>query len=101
MLLPFHAFHKSLVLLILNKIFPVSDCLIDTLKKYKKIYFFEEGIRSGGIAEHIASRLLESKFSGEFYINAIEGEFVPSAKVSSSLKKYNFDLDSILEIVGE
>lgn len=92
---------KTADIIKLNKIFPVSDCLIDTLKKYKKIYFFEEGIRSGGIAEHIASRLLESKFSGEFCINAIEGEFVPSAKVSSSLKKYNFDLDSILEIVGE
>ena len=74
--------------------------IVFSLKKYKKIYFFEEGIRSGGIAEHISSKLLESKFSGEVHINAIEGEFVPSAKVSSSLKKYNFDVDSIQKIVG-
>lgn len=85
----------------LNKIFPISDTLISTLKKYKKIYFFEEGIRNGGIAEHISSKLLESKFSGEIYINAIEGEFVPTAKVSSTLEKYNFDVDSINNIVGE
>ena len=92
---------KTVDIVKLNKIFPISDTLISTLSKYKKIYFFEEGIRSGGIAEHISSKLLESKFKGDFYINAIEGEFVATATVSSSLKKYNFDVDSILRIVGE
>ncbi len=91
---------KKVDIIKLNKIFPISDTLISTLLKYKKIYFFEEGIRSGGIAEHISSRLLESKFTGDFYINAIGDEFVQTATVASSLKKYNFDVDSITSIVG-
>lgn len=84
----------------LNKIYPISEELITELSAFEKIVFFEEGIKSGGIGEHIASRLLEKDFKGKYILNAINGEFVPAASVSSSLKKYNFDIGSIKRILG-
>lgn len=80
----------------LNLIYPFSDELINTLKKYRKLYFFEEGVSSGGIAEHLASRL-ENK--NDFKIFAIEDTFVPSAKIDSALKKYNLDSESMYSII--
>lgn len=79
----------------LNKIFPVSDDIIKLALNYKEIHFYEEGIKSGGIAELFGSLLIESDFKGSYVIHAIDGEFVPHAHVSSSLKRYGFDTDSI------
>lgn len=79
----------------LNKIFPISDEVIRLAFEYKEIYFYEEGIKSGGIAEYFGSILLESEFKGKYKIHAINGEFVPHAHISSSLKRYGLDTDSI------
>ena len=80
----------------LNLIYPFSEELINTLKKYRKLYFFEEGVRSGGIAEHLISRL-ENEI--DFKIFAIEDAFVPSAKIDSALKKYKLDSESMYSII--
>lgn len=84
----------------LNKIYPISNEVIDIIKNYKNVYFFEEGIRSGGIAEHVGGRLLEQEYKGEYKIYAIDGEFVPAATITSSLRKYKLDSKSMIEIVG-
>lgn len=85
----------------LNKIYPISNELISLLLNYNEIYFFEEGIRSGGIAEHIASRLSENGYGGSYAITAIEDEFVPTSTVSSALKRYGLDSESIKEKIEE
>ncbi len=85
----------------LNKVYPISQSFIETLKKYKKIYFFEEGILSGGIAEHIACRLLEQGYDGSYTVQAIDGEFVSAATIPSALKKYKLDTESMMKIVGK
>ncbi len=79
----------------LNLIYPFSDELITALNKFQKIYFFEEGIKSGGIAEHLCAKMS----SKEFNIYAIEDEFVPCAKIDSALKKYKLDADSMVKII--
>lgn len=79
----------------LNKIFPFSDDLIDKLKTFDKIYFFEEGVKTGGIGEHL-STVLPNR---DFYIYAIDSEFVPSSKVDSALRKYKLDADSMVKII--
>ncbi len=84
----------------LNKIYPLSQEVIDVIKNYKNVYFFEEGIRSGGIAEHVGGRLLEQGYKGEYKIYAIDGEFVPAATITSSLRKYKLDSKLMIEIVG-
>ncbi len=83
----------------LNKVYPLSHELIELINGYNELYIFEEGIRSGGIAEYIASRLLEMNFEGKCTINAIDGEFVPAATVSAAIKRYNLDTDSMIKII--
>jgi 1-deoxy-D-xylulose-5-phosphate synthase len=79
----------------LNRIYPISDELVNILCRYETVCFFEEGIRSGGIAEHIGARLLEKGYGKEYKIFAIEDTFVPSATVGNALKKYGLDAESM------
>lgn len=90
---------KDTAVLKLNKIHPLSNDLIKELSNYNDIYFFEEGIKSGGIAEQLGSLILESGNNADYRITAIEDEFVPQSTVGSALKKYKFDVESMIKIV--
>ncbi len=83
----------------LNKIYPLSDSLIDTLKSFKKIYVFEETAKSGGIGEHLSARLLSDGFKGEFRINAIDNQFVSQGETGELLKKCKIDSTSMINEV--
>ena len=80
----------------LNKIYPISEDVIDLLKGYDEIHFFEEGVKSGGIGEHIGCRLSELGFTEKYSVHAIEGGFVAADDVSSALKTYGLDTDSMI-----
>ncbi len=80
----------------LNKIFPISDETIKLLNGYSEIHFFEEGVKSGGIGEHIGCRLNEIGFAEKYSVHAIEGGFVAADDVSSALKTYGLDTDSMI-----
>ena len=85
----------------LNKIYPISEKIVDLIMNYKEIYFFEEGILSGGVAEHIGCRLMQKDFDGQYFVNAINNEFVGASTIQSALKKYKLDRESMIEIVGK
>ena len=85
----------------LNRVFPISEEIVNLLLNYTDIYFFEEGIMSGGIAEHISCRLLKKGYSGKYCVNAVNDEFVGASTIPSALKKYNLDCESMIEIVGK
>lgn len=80
----------------LNKIYPFSDDLMKKVGGYKKIYFFEEGIKSGGIAEHLAACVSNEV---DFKIFAVDNTFVQAASTESALKKYHLDADSMVDII--
>ncbi|MBR3968258.1 MAG: 1-deoxy-D-xylulose-5-phosphate synthase [Clostridia bacterium] len=85
----------------LNKIYPIANELVELLLKYDEIYFFEEGILSGGIGEHIAAQLYKKDFKGKYNVNAINNEFIGASTIESALKKYHLDSESMIEIVGK
>ena len=85
----------------LNKIYPISEKVVELLQNYKEIYFFEEGILSGGIAEHIGCRLLEKGYDGKYSAYTVGNEFVGASTIQSALKKYKLDVESMIEIVGK
>lgn len=87
---------ESITLIKLNKIFPISDALVLGLKNCKKLDFYEESVKSGGIGEHLSALLLENGFRGEFIIHAVNNEFVPMAKTDAALKKLGLDYESML-----
>ena len=80
----------------LNKIFPLSESLISIIIKYKEVHVFEEGIRAGGIGEHISALLLENKAKCAFKIHAIDGAFVPQQTVPEALSQFGLDTRAIL-----
>lgn len=84
----------------LNKIYPLSDDLINTLKDFKEIHFFEESLKNGGIAEHLLTKLNETGFSGKYSIHAIENKFIPAASITSALKSNGLDCDSMLRCIN-
>ncbi len=81
--------------LVLNKIFPIEDEVIFIAKKYNRIFFFEEGMKNGGIGEKLMCLLYSDGYKGEFSIIAVENEFVKAADTECQLKKYGFDRESI------
>lgn len=83
----------------LNKIYPISDELISTLTNYKELYFFEESILNGGIAEHISARLLTEGYDGKFEIHAVNNEFVPASDVTSGIKNNKLDANSMINFL--
>lgn len=84
----------------LNKIKPVDNKIVNELVHCKKIFFYEEGIRSGGVGEVFASLLVENNINAEFKHIAINDEFVKQASGESQLKHYKMDSQSIIEEVG-
>ena len=85
----------------LNKISPIDDEIIAIAKNFEKIYFFEEGMKSGGIGEHFGGLLSGIGYKGEFLITAIDNEFLPQQSVEKTLEKLNLDEQSMIRIVGE
>lgn len=84
----------------LTKIFPVDKECVNIASEYKYIFFFEECIKTGGIAEHFLSCLMENGFTGRYNITAVEG-FVKQASVKSQLHKYGLDCQSMVRHVSE
>ena len=81
----------------LNRIYPLPQKAVDIAKKYKKICFFEETVKSGGIGEHLAAKLLESGYDGRYSVNAIENEFIDACEISKALRKCGLDSQAMLE----
>lgn len=84
-----------------NKIKPIDKNAILEIAKAKKVYVFEEGMKSGGFAQTIAEKIFEKGFSGVFSITAIE-KFVAHSTVAQALEKLSLDANGIInKIKGE
>ncbi len=83
----------------LNKIYPLDIDITKQLKNYDEIYFFEEGIKRGGIAELLGNYILENGINARYKIFAIDDSFVPCAMVDESLKNYHLDTLSMIKII--
>ncbi len=91
----------NVCLVSLNLIKPIALGAVDITASKKRVYFFEEGIRSGGVAEKLGSVLLERGFSGQYSITAVEDEFAKQAGVNDLLKIYGLDKDSMVRKITE
>ncbi|MBQ8029034.1 MAG: 1-deoxy-D-xylulose-5-phosphate synthase [Clostridia bacterium] len=85
----------------MNLIKPIPEEVINNISQCEKIFFFEEGFRSGGVGEAVALKLLEKGFCGKFKLTAVNDEFVAHASVSAQLKKYGLDTESMIKIISE
>lgn len=94
---------KKICILKLNQIKPFSEKAIEIALHYKNIFFFEEGIKNGGVGERFGFSLYQSGFQGKFDLTAIEN-YVTQSTTQSALHQLGLDTESIklkLEIRNE
>lgn len=82
----------------LNRICPIPQEAVEEMLRFERIFFFEEGIHSGGIAEHLLDQLNQAGYRGLYHISAVD-RFVPQASVDSSLKQLGLDANSMAETI--
>lgn len=84
----------------LNTIYPIPQAAIHAAIPYENVFFFEEGIKEGGIAQKFSAALTENGFTGTYHCRAVEG-FVAHATVNRCLALHGLDADSITHYVIE
>lgn len=91
----------SVLLLTLNQIKPIPGSVISLLSDKEEIYFFEEGMRSGGVAEKLGSVLMEKGIRAKYSITAVEDDYAPQASINDLIKMYKLDSESIINKITE
>ena len=91
----------SVLLLTLNQIKPIPGSVISLLSDKDEIYFFEEGMRSGGVAEKLGSILMEKGIRAKYSITAVEDDYAPQASINDLIKMYKLDSESIINKITE
>ena len=88
-------------LLALNQIKPLPEDALKQMLNCRAIFFFEEGLRSGGAGEHTALDLLERGYQGAFRLTAVPDEFVAQGTVKEQLKAFGLDADGMCRVIRE
>ncbi|MBQ7118208.1 MAG: 1-deoxy-D-xylulose-5-phosphate synthase [Clostridia bacterium] len=91
---------ENTALVVLNRIKPISEKAFEIIRSKKEVYFFEEGLKSGGVGEKLGSMLMESSFEGKYKITAVCDEFARQASVSDLLAEYSLDAESMIKIIS-
>ncbi len=82
----------------LNRIKPIPKNAVRKAAGYKKCFFFEEGIKYGGVGEAFGYRMYRGGYKGEYYLSAI-GDYVKQATVKSALKQLGLDDDGMYKTI--
>ena len=82
----------------LTKIFPVPHDVIGEIKQYRRIVFFEEAERMGGISAIFGDLLMEQRYSGDYSRVTAEG-FIKQASVKSALAKLGLKEEKMADYV--
>ncbi len=91
---------KDVCILKLNKIMPINENAVYEAMNFDDVYFFEEGIKNGGIGERFAFLMYQKGFRKNIQLVAIDN-FVKQAKVDSALAKLGLDAEGIERTVSD
>lgn len=83
----------------LNKIKPLNRGITKLFANTKKIFFFEEGIQTGGVGEVFGSMLEEDGKNVVYRHIAVPDEFVHQASAERQLGFYHLDRQSVIDEV--
>ncbi len=83
----------------LNRIKPIDEKATLFATSFENIFFFEEGMLSGGVGERFNYSLGCANYKGNFDLTAIDNEFVVQATVKDTLHKLNLDADGMEKII--
>ncbi len=85
----------------LNRIIPVEPDAAAAAGSCQHVFFFEEGVRSGGIGEHFSFLLRQSGFQGHFYLRAVDAPFIEHAPMFRSLEKLGLNAEAMEKLILE
>ena len=88
---------RDICVLKLCRIKPIDPAAVELARGFKRIFFFEEGMRSGSVADIMRDKLDELGYDGCFTVRAVDNVFVQHASVQSSLKTLGLDAASMAE----
>ena len=83
----------------LNRVIPVDEGAVKAVCDCKNVFFFEEGVASGGIAEGFASVLLQSGFAGTYHAFGAGNGFLKHAPMYRVIEKLKLDSAGIAALV--
>ena len=85
----------------LCRIKPIDEKAIEFAAGFDRIYFFEEGMRSGSVADNLRDQLQKSGWNGAYRVRAVDDTFVQHASVSATLRNLGLDAESMADLAGE
>ena len=86
----------------LCRIKPIDPAAAVIAMDYKKIFFFEEGMLSGSVAQSFRLMLDSDGYTGEYDITAIGDEYIRQATVADTLRRLGLDAESMrAKVKGE
>lgn len=91
----------EICILKLCKIKPIDISAAEFAARFDNVWFFEEGIKTGGIARNFSDLLMQNGFSGSYYIKAINDKFVKQMSVNQALNMLKLDDDGMVSIIKE
>lgn len=91
----------EICILKLCKIKPISNDAVAIASEFENVWFFEEGIKNGGIARNFSDLLFQTKFDGSYHIKAINDKFVKQMSVSEALSMLKLDDEGMVNIISK
>ena len=82
----------------LTQIHPIPQDVLRIAGGYRRIVFFEEGSRAGGIGQQLGAQLMEGRYRGNYELHAID-RFVPTCSVEDGLRACGLDVDSMVAVL--
>ncbi len=84
----------------LCRIKPIDIKAVECALDFDNIFFFEESMLKGGIAETFGSMLLDQDFNGKYYTKAVDEIYVQQQSVNEALKDINLDDKSMVNYIN-
>ena len=91
---------RDVCILKLCRVKPIDHQAVEEAKAFRNIFFFEEGIRSGSVADILRDQLEEIGYDGHYHVRAVDNIYVQHAAVQSSLKALGLDAESMAAAIG-
>lgn len=83
----------------LLRIKPLVESAVESVIDCDSVFFFEEGVKTGGAGEVFGSSLYENGFKGNYIHRAVDYGFVSHASVATLIHKYKLDGESMAEAI--
>ena len=86
-------------LLKLNRIVPIDPAAVQAAAGCSQVFFFEEGVRQGGIGERFGFLLQERGFAGRYFLRALDDPYIPHAPMFRALEALGLNAQGMAAVV--